>query len=211
VINQDWINRWDENRIGFHSLEYNKYLIKYFDKFSKSSSNIFLPLCGKSLDLLYLCDKVNKVIGVELSQKAINSFIKENNLKYKKETNKYFDIYRINNIDFYLGDFFNINIQSNDRLDIFDRASLVALNKKQRIKYTQKIKTILNGKMLLVTLEYPENEKKGPPFSVTKEEVYNLYSKDFNVDLLESINLKTTNDKLGSLSSAYERVFLIYK
>ena len=211
MINQDWLNRWKENRIGFHNLEYNQYLIKYFDVFSDAKSDVLLPLCGKSLDLLYLGDKVNKVIGVELSTKAINDFIEENNLQYKKKENKYFDFYKINNIDFFVGDFFNLDIKNDNRLDIFDRASLVALNPEQRIKYSEKIKTILNGKMLLITLEYPENEKKGPPFSVSEKEIYSLYGDTFDITLLESIDLKTTNDRLGSLSSAYEKVFLISK
>ena len=211
MINEDWVNRWDENRIGFHSLEYNKYLIKYFDRFSDSGSDVLLPLCGKSLDLLYLRDKVSKVIGVELSSKAIGSFIQENNLTYEKKENKYFDFYKIDNIDFFVGDFFNLEIKSDNRLDIFDRASLVALNAEQRVQYSEKIKTILSGKMLLVTLEYPENEKKGPPFSVLEEEVYSLYEDTFDITLLESIDLKQTDDRLGSLSFAYEKVFLISK
>ena len=210
MINDDWINRWNENRIGFHSLEYNKYLVKYFNDFSDSKSDVLVPLCGKSLDLLYLSKKVNKVIGAELSQKAIDSFIDENNLKYEKDSNGDFDIYKINNIDSFVGDFFNLDIKSNNRLDIFDRASLVALNKEQRIQYAKKIKTILTGKMLLITLEYPKDEKKGPPFSVSKDEVYSLYGDDFKIELLESIDLKNTNDKLNSLSTAFERVFLIY-
>lgn len=211
MINEDWVNRWDENRIGFHSLEYNEYLIKYFDRFSDGGSDVLLPLCGKSLDLLYLRDKVSKVIGVELSSKAVSSFIQENNLAYEKKENKYFDFYKIDNIDFFVGDFFNLEIKSDNRLDIFDRASLVALNAEQRVQYSKKIKTILSGKMLLVTLEYPENEKKGPPFSVLEEEVYSLYEDTFDITLLESIDLKQTDDRLGSLSFAYEKVFLISK
>ncbi len=210
MINEDWIDRWDRDNIGFHRLEYNEYLIKYFDKFSEPENDVLVPLCGKSLDLLYLRDKVNKVIGVELSSKAINSFIEENNLQYEKKENKYFDFYKIDNIDFFVGDFFNLDIKSDNKVDIFDRASLVALTSEQRIKYSEKIKTILSGKMLLVTLEYPENEKKGPPFSVSEKEVYSLY-KNFNITLLETIDLKKTDDRLGSLSFAFEKVFLISK
>lgn len=207
MINQNWLDRWEVGNIGFHRLDYNEYLVKYFDRFSGNSSDVLVPLCGKSLDLLYLAKKVNKVIGSEISKKAFDSFVIENNLKYKKENN----LYKINNIDYFVDDFFNLNIQSNDRLDIFDRASFVALTTQQRIKYANKIKAILNGKMLLITLEYPENEKKGPPFSVSQEEVYNLYGDTFNIELLESIDLKTTNDRLNALSFAFEKVFLISK
>ena len=38
---------------------------------------------------------------------------------------------------------------------------------------------------LLITLEYPEHEKQGPPFSVTEPEVLELYERDWEVDVLE--------------------------
>jgi thiopurine S-methyltransferase len=38
---------------------------------------------------------------------------------------------------------------------------------------------------LLVTLEYPQDEKNGPPFSVQPDEVESLYSQEWRLQLLE--------------------------
>lgn len=57
---KDWLKRWDENRIGFHQSNINPYLQKYFDVFSSSENNIFVPLCGKSLDMIWLSSKAKK-------------------------------------------------------------------------------------------------------------------------------------------------------
>jgi thiopurine S-methyltransferase len=38
---------------------------------------------------------------------------------------------------------------------------------------------------LLVTLEYPQHEKNGPPFSVPEDEVEALYGRDWTIDVLE--------------------------
>ena len=38
---------------------------------------------------------------------------------------------------------------------------------------------------LLITLEYPQHEKQGPPFSVPEAEVRELYGRDWDIDVLE--------------------------
>lgn len=208
-MNEDWEKRWNENRIGFHKNKINEYLEKYIEHLGQEGDDVFVPLCGKSLDMIYLSKHFKKVIGVELAQKAITSFISENNLPFTYIQLDKLDIYSMNNIDFYLGDIFDYDYDGANKINIFDRASLVAFDKETRIKYSQKIIKILSGNMLLITLEYPQNEKKGPPFSVPEKEVYELYGKDCDIKLLETINLNDTNDKLASLSSSCEKVFLI--
>ena len=79
----DWINRWENNKIGWHAEQVNRHLIKYLDKFDLLAGEfIFVPLCGKTNDMLFLLEKDLKVIGVEMSNLAIEQFFSENQLDY---------------------------------------------------------------------------------------------------------------------------------
>ena len=71
-----WESRWRENRIGFHLNEVNPYLMKFSDQLLYQNPNsVFVPLCGKTLDLCWLTKKTKKVIGVELVRKAVQDFL----------------------------------------------------------------------------------------------------------------------------------------
>ena len=74
-----WLKKWKTNEIGFHQLEINKFLFKHIDIFRQIDidvSSCFVPLCGKSSDLLYLSKYFDEVIGAELAEKAVNDFFK---------------------------------------------------------------------------------------------------------------------------------------
>jgi thiopurine S-methyltransferase len=230
---KQWLERWQNEQIGFHQNDINVYLKKYFNKFSNDSNCVFTPFCGKSLDMKYISDMGKNVIGVELVKSALDSFVSENDLKKHSKTKNidnflYYDIKmnKINkgNIELLCGDFFSlqkkhlqINTKLNSKMDIFDRASLVALNVNDRLKYSLKILELFSnnekikkgGKMLLVTLNYDEKQKQGPPYSVSNEEVYKLYGDSCNIELLEKINLKDTNNRYDDLSYMFESVYLL--
>ena len=71
---------------------------------------------------------------------------------------------------------------------VYDRASLVALPVDMRIKYVSSLSTLLltNTPILLVTLDYPQHEMQGPPFSVPGEEIGKLFGSWCDVELLAS-------------------------
>ena len=76
-----WESRWQENRIGFHLKEVNPYLLRFSDQLlNQNPDRVFVPLCGKTLDLCWLTTKTKKVIGVELVSKAVYDFFAENNI-----------------------------------------------------------------------------------------------------------------------------------
>ena len=77
-LNQ-WELRWEENRIGFHLPEVNSYLLRYSGVLLKQApQSVFVPLCGKTLDLPWLAGRTKKVVGVELIRKAVEDFYDEN-------------------------------------------------------------------------------------------------------------------------------------
>ena len=45
--------------------------------------SVFVPLCGKTLDMVWLCQQGHTVVGCELSEIAALDFFKENSIPYE--------------------------------------------------------------------------------------------------------------------------------
>ena len=207
-MHKEWIDRWHEGRIGFHQPKVNEYLAKYVSEFDVvEAPSIFVPLCGKSSDMLFLAKQGYTVTGVELVQKAIEEFQSENTIKAKSVTTiGAHTKYEFSNLAIWQGDIFelaNTDLKQG-KTHIYDRAALIALPPELRGKYAQKMIEILDGVMLLVTLEYPEGTRKGPPFSVSEEEVFALFGSDCTIAVLEGNDLPTE-------TSTCEKVYLLRK
>ena len=84
-----WHQRWAERRLGFHQVKVNSRLKKFWRAFAAEAepgATVLAPLCGKSLDLLWLARAGHHVIGVEVSAVACRDFFAENGLRYAIET-----------------------------------------------------------------------------------------------------------------------------
>jgi thiopurine S-methyltransferase len=199
-----WLKKWEENEIGFHYQDFNDLLTAHIGKFNLKNSNIFVPLCGKSLDLIYLSQLGKQVIGVELSEKAIKSFFAENKLGFETRSDGPFKRYSCKElkIDIFQGDFFELNPDNIGKVDfIYDRASMIALPLDMRISYSKVIGNIAhkNCQILLITTEYDYPELIGPPFSVTEAEVRDLYSNNFEITVLERLEKGIENQRFIEL------------
>ncbi|MCU7799741.1 MAG: thiopurine S-methyltransferase [gamma proteobacterium symbiont of Lucinoma myriamae] len=219
-----WHQRWQEQHIGFHLDKINPYLSKYWHRLEVlEQGRVFVPLCGKSHDLLFLHQQSHKVVGNELSCLAVQDFYTEQQLNASKtiisSEKKLPDetaltLWSSPEVDIYCGDFFALKKDYLSYISaVYDRAALVALPREMRENYVKKMLEILpqKVKILLLTLDYDENEKQGPPFSVTGEEVYRLYSKDFSIELLEVADIAAEQRSPRSQNMSYfnERVFLL--
>ncbi len=188
----DWISRWETNRIGWHAEQVNRHLVKYLDRFNLTTGEtIFVPLCGKTNDMLFLLEQDIKVIGVELSDIAIKQFFSENKLDYALSKVDNFALYESAGIKLYCGDFFDLesNHLENVRA-VYDRASLIALNEDLRQKYVKHLSDIIDfdARILLLTLNYPQHQRSGPPFAVSKKEVDQLFNGSFDFQELYCID-----------------------
>jgi len=190
VDNQHWLDRWKENRIGFHEAAVNQHLQQFLPQFAlPGGACVFLPLCGKAHDIVWLAQRGYEVIGIELSQLAIEAFFDENKLDYERFESDRFGIYKSQNISLLQGDFFDL---SNDDLGacnlVYDRAALIAMEQHDRPRYYDHMLSIIPAvsNMLLITLEYDQAEMQGPPFSVPTDEVYQYYSNPFSINLIKS-------------------------
>lgn len=183
-----WLERWQNNQIGFHQAEPNKYLLSFWPQLQiPPHSRVFVPLCGKSFDLLWLCRQGHEVIGVELSEIAVTDFFSETKLEYTVSNRDDFCQYEAKHLTILQGDFFKLNSEHvQDVVAVFDRAALIALPVELRQRYVRHLYTILPAKvkMLLITLEYAQSEMAGPPFSVNEAEVRSLYQNNYEIELL---------------------------
>jgi len=188
-----WHNKWEKNQIGFHLSEANPLLIKYFSAVKlKQGSRIFLPLCGKSLDIAWLLALGYQVAGAELSAIAIDDLFRSLNLTPKITQKNTIMHYSALNIDVFVGDIFDVTPDILGKVDaIYDRAALVALPVEIRKKYSAHLITLTeraekSAPQLLISFEYDENLHAGPPFSVGADEVNAHYHANYDITLLAS-------------------------
>ncbi len=210
-----WESRWQEDRIGFHLKEVNPYLIRFSDQLlHQNPDKVFVPLCGKTLDLCWLTTKTKKVIGVELVSKAVQDFFAENNIDYLLQQDEILQKFSSKSIDIYLGDFFDLNPEQTSSFKaIYDRASIVAIEKPERREYVDHLISFLDpsGRILLITLEYNQTQMEGPPYSVPIEEIESLFAPLCSLKLLESFEILDDRFRSKGLTSLLEHVFLIEK
>lgn len=216
-----WHQRWQTNQIGFHLPEANPLLVKYFSaldltpKTSQKTSTtqhksprVFLPLCGKTLDIAWLLAQGFRVTGAELSQIAINDLFKSLNLTPKITQKNQLMHYSANNLDLFVGDIFVLTADILGEVDaIYDRAALVALPEEMRKSYTKHLLALTNkAPQLLICFEYDQSIHAGPPFSINADEVKQHYQAHYALSLLAS---ETMPDGLKGKFPATEQVWLL--
>ncbi|MDC0390645.1 thiopurine S-methyltransferase [Candidatus Thioglobus sp.] len=188
----DWIQRWKDNKIGWHRDDPNSKLITFVSCLQLTPGDtVFVPLCGKSKDMIYLAQQGYKVIGVELSALAADQFFTDNKIEYQVSQEQYFEVYMSENITIYSGDFFELTkLHLTAAVAVYDRAALIALPAGLRVKYAQHLYSIIGKgcRMLLLTLNYPQSKISGPPYAVNKDEVVSLYNDGFECQLLQCFN-----------------------
>lgn len=188
-----WHERWELGQIGFHEDEANPLLVNHIDKLNlDKGARIFLPLCGKSLDLAYLHNLGYRIVGVELSEIAIKELFQELDITPTISTIGDLKLYKANNIEIFVGDFFTLTAETLGKIDaIYDRAALIALPLEMRIAYKKHLTEITHTmQQLLICVEYDQSTMNGPPFSITVTEIQQHYDKLYAIECLESNDIK---------------------
>ncbi|ODB97371.1 hypothetical protein A3196_11735 [Candidatus Thiodiazotropha endoloripes] len=213
--NENWLQRWKDNNIGWHHVEFNQHLLNYWHSlYLPAGSLVLAPLCGKSRDMFWLAEQGYRIRGIELSRLAISQFFDEHNLKPTVEQHDYFEQWRQGPFELLCGDIFDLAQQDNSDIDaVYDRASLIALNPQQRKQFARLIIDLLPGhaKILLVTLEYPQDEMSGPPYSVGEAEIRELFGQNFTINLLHHLDLLHNTDRYQhhGVSQMVEKIYLL--
>lgn len=206
-----WQELWANNEIGFHESKPNELLVKYFKKLNlQAGSRVFLPLCGKTLDIAWLLSKRVHVLGAELSETAVQQLFDGLGIAPTTTSCGALTRHSAKNIDIFVGDVFDLSAKQLGVVDaIYDRAALVALPEPTRSQYTQHLMGVCNGaSQLLITFDYDQRHMDGPPFSINADKVNLYYSSTYSVTPLES---KIVPGKLKGVCEADEQVWLLHK
>ncbi len=175
--NEFWLQRWQENKIGFHKSGVNPLLEQFLPRVSTKPGRTLVPLCGKSQDLAWLLAQGHQVVGVDISEIAAKAFSLEQGIPFKESHEPPFKIFRGERITYYVGDFFNLKADRGQFDLVYDRAALIALPPNKRLEYVRHLKSLMGpgAAMLLISVEYDSRKMEGPPFSVTESEVRSLF------------------------------------
>jgi thiopurine S-methyltransferase len=183
-----WHERWRAGQIAFHQSAVDGYLRRYWPELGLASDcRVFVPLCGKSLDLLWLLERGHGVTGVELSAVALESFCMEHGIPAKRRMVDRFDVYESVNLQLYRGDFFALTPKLLGPIAaVYDRAALISWRPELRAAYVDHATALTSPgtQTLLVTLEYAQAQMKGPPFSVVADDVERLYARNHAIQEL---------------------------
>ena len=221
-----WTDRWKEGKIGWHREEVNEYLIKYIDELTGGRSNIrvFVPLSGKSVDMLWLADQGYTVVGVELAKQAIESFFAENKLTFTVEsvkmaaTSEPAEVYKCNEkqITIFCCDLFILGEEDvGGKFDaIWDRGSMSAVVPSagdRGKRYTKHMHSLLacDGNYMVESHYYEIDRGIRPPASISDELRNELFSEDFTIKELDVYRLAEDPDR--NLSFAHNRHYHLYK
>lgn len=200
-----WRASWQKGKIGFHQKRVNSRLEQFWPTMGLSTdAAVLVPLCGKTLDMLYLHEAGHAVVGVELSEIAAEAFFAENQLTFeRRETGnlqEFTGIGKAAGLRLLVGDIFELSASQTGPLKAFyDRAALIALPPEMRQRYAVKLTSLLpSGALgLLISIIYDPSKMNGPPFSVTDEEVHALFADNFDV---QEIDNSKGPERLGNLA-----------
>ena len=209
-----WHKKWESNQIGFHQPEVNPYLQRHWpDLAIPAQARVLVPLCGKSLDLLWLAGRGHQVLGVELSEKAVEDFFLEQQLQPQVIEQGDFKVYRAGAIELWSGDFFSLTAADVAGCTaLYDRAAVIALPPVMRERYAAHLQGLLSTcRGLLVTLDYDQSQMPGPPFSVDDAEVQRLLGRVWRVEMLEEQDVLGDSWKFvqAGVTRLEERVYRI--
>lgn len=188
-----WLERWRESRTGFHQDVPTPLLLKHWPAVGAApGSRVFVPLAGKSLDMAWFASQGYRVLGAELSPLAVAQFFENQGIEPSVDETADGIHHLAGPIELVQGDVFALDANAvASCMAVFDRAAIIALPREMRARYVREVygKLPSGCRGLLITLEYPQQEKEGPPFSVTEDEVRSLFDGEWLVTLVERRNI----------------------
>jgi thiopurine S-methyltransferase len=204
-----WHQRWEKNEIAFHQSKANPLLLKYFHELSLAKGGrVFVPLCGKTLDIPWLLSSGYRVAGAELSTIAIEQLFMDLGVQPTISAVGKVDQWSAIHIDIFVGDIFALSRRILGPVDaVYDRAALVAFPENMRNRYTVHLTEITDkAPQLLICYDYDQSVMEGPPFSISNEEVNRHYKANYDVTLIASPDV---SGGLKGKCAAKEKVWLL--
>lgn len=212
-VNTRWQGKWDNNEVRWHKDVVNENLETFFLDLVPSGEStegrtVFVPLCGKTLDMRWLYDKGFTVIGVEAIERAVLEFFEEQKMEYDVEKVGAFDVYTSKNgkIKLFQGNLFDFTEDLvGGKLDhSWDRGSLVAIDKDTRQRYGELFSSVMKpiSTGLLEVFEYDSSLHSEQPFPIFPETIEAVFSPSFGFKELR---------KQEDSKSSFPRTKITYK
>ena len=206
-----WHEKWELGEIAFHEGKPNALLERHLSALNiNADDRIFLPLCGKTVDIHWLREQGFDVVGADLSELAIQQLFSEMGLTPEIEPLGPLKVYSAPNLKIFVGDIFKLNAELLGPVDVvYDRAALVALPVDLRDRYAIQVPVITDrAPQLVITFDYDQSVMPGPPFSVPEAEVKRLYELNFDIEPLEA---QEVPGGLKGKAPATETIWLLKK
>ena len=185
---QFWQTRWKEGRTGFHDALPNTFLVARIEHLNLGpDAHIFVPLCGKTVDLDWLLARGYLVTGIEFNEGAARTVFERLNLVPEESQHRGLICLKSDRLTLWVGDFFELGIDDLVSVDaIYDRAALVALPDQTRADYTRHLIELTSAApQLLISYTYDQALMEGPPFAVPEGTIHTLYHTTYEITLLD--------------------------
>ncbi|OWF41047.1 thiopurine S-methyltransferase [Mizuhopecten yessoensis] len=192
---QGWLNNWEDNCTPWQMTGVHEGLERYYKMLTNKSSvqnKIFIPLCGKSVDIKWLADRGIEVVGVEASEKGLKEFFTEQNIEYSKETASSVKgtLFRShdNKIRLYCCDIFDFSAKVESGFSgVWDRGSMEAIGPGDRKKYVDLMRTLIGPETGYLTEIVERDLGKGPPFCIPIDELEAVFGPGCKVTKLMTV------------------------
>jgi thiopurine S-methyltransferase len=208
-----WQQCWLNQQIEFHQKEVNLLLTRFWRGLNLApGSRVFVPLCGKSLDVLWLAQQGHEVIGLELSPLAVRAFFRENRMQPSRRKVGKFTLWQYEKISILCGDYFCAGNTDLGHIDVvYDRAALTALPEDIRRDYVAHLKQIVPAacKIFLLTVEDADEGETREVTLGASAEITALYSEAFDIELahVESVLEPALDHAGGSTKCSEHKVY----
>lgn len=181
-----WHEAWTREHPAFDQKRPHRWLAEHWPaRDLRTDATVFVPLCGRSIDMVWLAERGHQIIGAELSAKAIEDFFAAVDIEASRTSVDGFEVYRGGPYELWCGDLFAVPASVFATVDaVYDRASMVALPPPMRARYADFFTSVLtpSARWFLVTFSYDQSEMNGPPFSVPLDEVTERLAKHFAIE-----------------------------
>lgn len=210
-----WHERWDTDVVPFDQPEPNPLMVTHWERLGADEQRaVFVPLAGRSVDMVWLASRGHRVIGSELSEKAVTDFFAARGLAPEVRTEGALRVFAAGPYELWCGDFFEMGADALTGVGaVYDRASLVALPPEMRRRYAAHLKAIVpaDASLFVIGFEYDQTQMGGPPFSVTRDEIATLFGDTYDLEVVVADDSLDRNPGLGErgLTSLVESVVML--
>lgn len=164
---QYWSERWQTGQTGFNLGRPHDLLTKHHDLIAKAH-RVYVPLCGKAKDLIWLRDHGHDVTGSEIVPQAIAQLMADEALLPTHTRRGAFKLHITPKLTVLEGDAVAIDVDVAGSFDaVYDRAAFVALPPEMRAGYVKSLLRVLKpgGHIFLIGFLYDQQKLAGPPFA----------------------------------------------